>query len=180
MNNDKTLEVLKAATALIRAEYVARYTELQLAGLNVIRTGLAAVGMDAGIYAPYPNGRMGKTEYRQVLAKYSRVRRYFQGVKGCRSSHEPEIVVEKPDVEAKLRLAAKQEADALVDSYLHKLAGKIGKEISSATTNGNIWDYATLVVTCCDGEVQTWRTNCILNQSVYGKLFNQWPTRRAA
>lgn len=180
MNNDKTLEVLKAATALIRAEYVARYTDLQLAALVRDRAGLAAVGMDADIYAPYPNGRMGKSEYRQAEAKYRRVRRYFQGVKGCRGFHEPEIVVENPEAEVRLRQIAKQDADALVDSYLHKLAGKIGKEISSATTNGNIWDYATLVVTCCDGEVQTWRTNCILNQSVYGKLFNQWPTRRVS
>jgi adenosyl cobinamide kinase/adenosyl cobinamide phosphate guanylyltransferase len=65
-------------------------------------------------------------------------------------------------------------------SYAQQLAGKIGKEAVRAVTNGNIWDYAYLTVTCADGEVQSWRTNCILNCSVYGKLFNQWPTRRTA
>jgi hypothetical protein len=182
MNNDieKTLEVLHAATQGIRAAYVARYTELQLAALLRDREGLAAVGMDANIYATFPRGTTGKAEYRQAESKYQRVRSYFKGVKCCRTMHEPEIVEERPDSEPRLRAAAKQEADALVDSYLYKMAGKIGKLATAATTNGNIWDCATLTVTCADGEVQTWHTNCILNQSIYGKLFNQWPTRRTA
>jgi len=180
MKNEQTIAVLKAATENIRAAYVARYTELQLATLVRDRAGLAAVGMDAEIYAPYPNGRMGKTEYRQAEAKYRRVRSSFKCITSCRGFHQPEIMVEKEDAEPRLRAHAKQEADALVDSYLYKMAGKIGKEITAAETNGNIWDYATLTVTCADGEVQTWRTNCILNQSVYGKLFNQWPTRRVS
>lgn len=177
-DSDKTVEILKHATADIRAAYVARYTDLELATLKHDREGLAAVGMDAGIFAPYPSGNVGRANYRQMEAKYRRVRSCFQSPKCCRSMNEPEIVVEKPGAEARLRQQAKQNADALVDAYLHKLAGKIGKLIASATTNGNIWDYATLEVVCADGEKQTWRTTCILNRSVYDKLFNQWPTRR--
>jgi len=177
---EKTIEILKVATADIRADYLARYTELELATLKRDRDGLAAVGMDAQIYAPFPSGNMGRTDYRKMEAKYRRVRSAFQGIKCCRSHHDPEIVVEKPEAEARLRQNAKQSADALVDSYLYKLAGKIGKVIVSAATNGNIWDFATLNVMCADGEAQTWRTTCILNRSVYDKLFNQWPTRQVA
>jgi hypothetical protein len=57
-------------------------------------------------------------------------------------------------------------------------AGKIGKEITSARTNGLIWDCATIWAFCTDGEEQVWHTQCIINRSVYNKLFNQWPTRR--
>lgn len=178
MTNENTLRVLKAATAGIRAEYVARYSEMMLARLVADRAGLAAVGFDAQIYAPYPNGGLSREAYRSAERKYYRVRASFNCVKGCRSHREPEIVVEKPEAEPKLRTAARAEADALVDGYLHKLAGKIGKEVVSASTNGNIWDSARLSVECADGEKQVWDTQCILNCSVLGKLFNQWPTRR--
>jgi hypothetical protein len=175
---EQTVEILKVATADIRAAYVTRYTDMELFTLRHDRAELAKVGMDAKIYAPFPSGNMDRKQYRRMENDYRRVRCYFRGVKGCISMHDPEIVAEKPDSEVRLRAQAKQEADATVDSYLLKLAGKIGKLIISATTNGNIWDYATLNVVCADGEKQTWRTNCILNQSVYRKLFNQWPTRR--
>jgi len=175
---DQTIEVLKVATADIRAAYTQRYTATMLVFLEDMRKGLAAVGMDAKVFAPYPSGNLRKADYRQAEAKYRLVRTHFRSVKGCLSMHEPEIVVEKEDSEPRLRAQAKRDADATVDSYLHKLAGKIGKPIVSATTNGNIWDYATLTVVCEDGETQVWRTNCIINRSCLGKIFNQWPTRR--
>lgn len=176
--NDKTIEVLKAATATIRAEYLARYTELEMATLVQDRAGLAAVGMDANQYADYPSGNLPRAAYRQALAKYNRVRFSFESVKSSYSHREPNIVVEKADAEPRKRASAKASADIIVDKYLFKLAAKIGKEIVSAETNGNIWAYALLKVTCADGEVQVWKTNCILNRSVYGTIFNQWPTRR--
>lgn len=178
--NEQSIEILKAATADIRADYVARYTELEMATLVRDRAGLVAMGMDASVYAPYPTGRMAKDAYLQAESKYRRVRFSFRGVKGYRCMNEPEIVVEREDAEPRRRAAAKAEADAQVDSYLFKMAAKIGKDIASASTNGCIWDFATLKVVCVDGEEQTWKTNCILNQSVYGKLFNQWPTRRVS
>lgn len=164
----------------IRAAYTQKYTDNLLAVLQHDRDGLAAVGMDAGVYAPYPSGKLPKAAYRQAQGKYQRVRFSFQSVKSCRWPGEPEIVVERPEAEPKLRARAKQEADAVVDSYLTKLAGKIGKDIVSVKTNGNVWDYAELEAQCADGEQQRWHTRCILNFSVYHKPFNQWPTRRVA
>lgn len=178
MKETKTLEVLKAATAEIRAEYVARYTELEMAQLVEDRAGLAAVGMDANIYADYPHGNMSRADYRMALAKYNRVRASFESVKCCISPRDPNIVKERAEAEPRKRAAAKAAADCLVDKYLYKLAGKIGKEVTEASTNGRIWDYAYLTVKCVDGEVQKWKTSYILNRSVYGLLFNQWPTRR--
>jgi hypothetical protein len=176
---NRTLAVLTEATAQIRADYTARYTELSMARLITLRTRLAECGMDLQVYAPYPSGNLGKSEYRLQLAKRNHATAYFKHVDAYRTLRGPEIMVEKPDAEARLRTLAKQEADANVDSYLAKMAGKIAKEAASATTNGRIWESARLEVVCADGEKQVWHTQCILNQSVYGKLFNQWPTRRS-
>lgn len=175
-----TFEVLKAATMAIRADYIARYTEMEMAQLVKDRAGLAAVGMDAEKYAPYPKGSMNKTDYRRGKANYDRVRCYFTGTSGRRTFHGPNIVAENPDAEPRLRATAVAAANNEVDSYLWKMAAKIGKVITEAKTNGNIWDFAYLDVVCEDGEEQRWKTQCILNRSVYNKVFNQWPTRRYA
>ncbi len=173
-----SLAVLKAATAQIREEYINRYVQLALIELELFRKGLAEVGMDADKFAPYPDGNMDRSTYRQAERKYRRVRSYFRAIKGCRGMREPEIVVEIEGASDRLVDAATESANGLVDAYLIKLLGKIGKPVAQAETNGNIWDYAILTVVCADGEEQVWRTNCILNRSCLGTLFNQWPTRR--
>lgn len=177
--SNMTFDILAAATAQIRADYVARFSELRLAQLVHDRAELAKVGMDARIYAPYPSGsNMDRASFKQAEARYYRVRNYFQSVSYVGSPNRPDPVTERPDAESKLRQLAESEANAMVDSYLHKMVAKIGKEISFAQTNGRIWDCATLTVTCRDGEIQNWDTKCILNVSCLGKVFNQWPTRR--
>lgn len=177
-DQEATLAVLKDATQAIREDYVARYTEMMMVVLKRDRAGLEAVGMDAQQYAPYPSGNMSRADYRKAEFKYRRVRSSFRGVKSCRSMREPEIVVEREDAEPRVREAARQAADAEIDSYLYKMTGKIGKLATKATTNGRIWDSATMIVECADGETQTWSTRCIINCSCLGKVFNQWPTRR--
>lgn len=70
-------------------------------------------------------------------------------------------------------------AEAEVDSYVIKLAGKIGKPVVSGSVNGDLWQGSTLTVAIAGStESQRWTTKCIINQSCLGKLFNQWPTRR--
>lgn len=178
--NNIAFDLLVIATADIRFDYVARFSELRLAQLVRDREELAKVGMDAQIYAPYPSGNMDRTSFKQAEARHYRIRSYFQSDNASRGFRHPDPVTERPDAEPRLRQLARQEADALVDSYLHKMVKKIGKEITSAETNGRIWDCATLTVTCLDGDIQVWDTKCILNVSCLGKVFNQWPTRRVS
>src|SRR5579859_292486 len=178
--NPETVAVLNAAMASIRAEYITRYVELELSTLRHDRAELAKVGMDANIYAPYPHGAMSRFDFRRVEALYYRVGSAFRCTATLLGPRDPKIVTEIPDAESKRRATATASANAVVDSYVHKLAGKIAKRAVSATTNGNIWDCALLTVNCYDGEVQTWKTQCILNTSCLGKLFNQWPTRRVS
>ncbi len=68
-------------------------------------------------------------------------------------------------------------AQAEVDTFVVKLAGKIGKPVTSGVVVGDLWHSSKLTVQTAHGE-QVWFTHCIINTSVNGKAFNQWPTRR--
>ena len=60
--------------------------------------------------------------------------------------------------------------------YVAKLTEKVGACDAAAVT-GELWQESLLVVR--KGEtVERWKTQQILNFSVYGKAFNQWPTRK--
>lgn len=75
------------------------------------------------------------------------------------------------------RLVARVRAETgeSFDAYIEKLVAKVGN-CDAATIEGDLWNFSTLTVT--KGEtVERWRTQQILNVSVYGRIFNQWPTR---
>lgn len=76
---------------------------------------------------------------------------------------------------------ARQAASDSYDAYVAKMIAKIG-DVTEATmqTSSNVWGYSVLEVTTVAGERQIWTTQQIVNRSVHGKLFNQWPSRLAA
>ena len=63
-------------------------------------------------------------------------------------------------------------------AWVHKMVQKIGKPVTHAEMTGNPWKGSTIKVTTDDGEEQVWITTMIINQSKYGKLFNQFPSRK--
>lgn len=65
------------------------------------------------------------------------------------------------------------------DSWVYKLVQKIGKPVADAEVSGDPWTGSTITVTTRDGEQQKWNTQMIINRSKLGKMFNQFPTRRA-
>jgi len=73
----------------------------------------------------------------------------------------------------------REQAAQSFDAYVAKLEGKVGEHVAAEYT-GNLWSMSTIVVTKAGGDVERWNTQQILNVSVLGKLFNQWPTRRVA
>lgn len=64
------------------------------------------------------------------------------------------------------------------DSYIVKLAIKVtregGTKVVSAEVSGSVWEGIVRVET--DVNYQVWHTQCIINTSVLGKAYNQWPT----
>lgn len=63
-------------------------------------------------------------------------------------------------------------------AFASKLELKVGAvtEASLQTLRG-VWGESYLYVTTAEGVAQCWKTQTIVNRSVLGKLFFQWPTR---
>jgi hypothetical protein len=121
-----------------------------------------------------------RTEWLNSLTPEQRAERQaFSSGSGKRTPC-PDFVFERAGYEATLEREAAKATEAYFDGWVNKLARKIGARVSAATVTGDLWSGSTLNVTLDDGTRQTWTTKCILNVSVYGKLFNQWPTRRTA
>lgn len=82
----------------------------------------------------------------------------------------------------KIDLFVKQVGEAYgvsYDKFVEKLIHKIGAGVVSASLEGNhVWGHSILTVTKADGSVERWKTQTILNFSVHGTPFNQWPTRK--
>ena len=72
---------------------------------------------------------------------------------------------------------AVKEAELNYLDYITKLENKIGVTVKTATLVGNLWSGSILTVATTEG-TQRWNTKIIINQSKYGKLFNQFPSRK--
>jgi hypothetical protein len=77
---------------------------------------------------------------------------------------------------ARLVADAEAQAGASFDGYVAKLTEKVG-ECDSAAVVGYLWQYSHLTVNK-GAVVEVWKTQQIVNVSVLGTLFNQWPTRK--
>jgi hypothetical protein len=89
------------------------------------------------------------------------------------------------DVTNRIAKAAKEQATDEFLSFAAKMTGKIDTAANGvavakidATSSGRIWEQSTTSVTLTNGTTQVWHTQSIVNTSVLGNMFNQWPTRR--
>jgi len=200
-----TVDILTRETVTQRALYVAHVLTAFKARLKHLTSALESCGMDLDRYAPpaYTLKNCSRREYSMARAKRSHAEQYFgmtaetqAALAACRTvfSRPPYIVALHPGAHAKLATLAAREADIAFDGYIVKLAGKIEAtlpeetkainspvpvRVRSVVLNGAaVWEGSVLDVTLSSGARQGWHTKCILNVSVLGKLFNQWPTRR--
>ena len=69
-------------------------------------------------------------------------------------------------------------AGVFYEAWSVKLLGKVG-EITQANLeiSSSICGYSRLTVKKPDGSIQQWKIQMIINCSVNGKVFHQWPTR---
>lgn len=175
-------EVLKNSLSAARAEYHARIVELTAKSVENLFAQLEADGWDAQKSYSFPNSSFGNCQsYLMGKESYEFCRKFTKAVNSCRGMHQPEPRVKKTPAEIATiieAIAAKATVEYF-DGWIYKLSGKIGKPVKTATVRGNLWTGSQLDVTTTDGERQVWNTQIILNTSVLGKLFNQFPTRRA-
>lgn len=71
-----------------------------------------------------------------------------------------------------------RDANYEFDVFLFKMVKKIGNAVKAEVTEQyGLMHFSLLKVTLENGTEQTWKTQQIVNYSVLGKAFNQWPTR---
>lgn len=177
----ETLKLVTVALAPTETRLRNEYKRQLIAQMDWVLTQLAEDGWDAQKRFAYPESSMGRERYRQAVARYNLCRELTvcANAKGYRSHNDPEPRAERPDNLVRIAAQAAKLAKAALESYCHKLAAKIDETgICPAKIEyvggSNVWGYSHIVV---NGGEQRWRTKMIVNVSVYGKPFNQWPTR---
>ena len=128
---------------------------------------LKAAGYNLDVAAPAPQSGVGREVYRSMQAKRDALSRASGG------TGKPSEALKARHVQA-----AVLGAEASFDEWVAKMVQKIGKDVKSATMTGNPWTGSVLRVETVDGESQVWKTQMIINSSKYGKMFNQFPSRR--
>lgn len=170
----KAIEPLRAdaqdaAEAAFRAQVAQTYTKLEEAGWDIEKV------------APRAHSRMSRRDYKAAQA-----RRWFVGSITETSEVRVRLPGEGLIVQADLWSVEKQaarvreDAGAAFDAFGLKLVGKVGEGVTEASIKADcgVWVESTLTVTKADGSAERWLTKRIINCSVHGKLFHQWPTRK--
>jgi hypothetical protein len=169
----KAVEPTRAAAleaAQIRAEaIVASYAER-----------LKANGFDLDKTFPYPRSTLSRPDYMKAKNQRNFAQRITTRIndKGVPYMNRPYFCMMNESAIGAFYNEVADTTNAQFDAYVAKLTTKIG-ECTSATllTSGGVWSYSTLQVTKPSGVIERWNTRCIVNVSVLGKVFNQWPTR---
>lgn len=154
------------------------------------RDQLAAQGWDGGKVFPYRD-RRGQPDPTHVVSPHPHFWHCFahapRGGEGVAS-----FLLIREDVQDYLASEAKRDAESNVAGFCAKMAGKIADAIAeempgatmtsalAAAHSADTWQDTDLTVTLDNGSRQVWHTQIIVNFSVYGKAFNQWPTRRVS
>lgn len=136
-----------------------------------IREGLAQVGNDLEIYAPYPNSiKDSKEFYIAKKAKHNFVvsittsdREYSRKF----NDHDIRYL----DEEKCNRFLEEVKKIAALDyeAYIMKLIRKIGECDEAEITGNHVWSFSILTVKKSDGTTEKWKTHRILNHSKFGK-----------
>lgn len=181
-----------------RTAAVDRAAEAARAYVDRCIAELEAKGWDLNAVAPRARSTMSRRDYQIAQGKRAGFRAitkttaprpddvaaYDYRKEAARENGTiPDVVVLDPKGVQDFILARRLEADLQFSSYISKLTGKVNDGATSAVTaaeldSGALWSFSHLTVTRADATVERWRTQMILNVSVLGKLFNQWPTRR--
>jgi hypothetical protein len=143
--------------------------------IDRVMADLEKHGWDINAAAPRPS--TWAANYKAASAKRGLYSRLSESLDNRYRTSGPDIV--KADPKGHLRFISDAEQDAALqyDAFICKMVGKVG-EVTDATIEGeHVWGHSILTVTLPSGEVQRWKTQQIVNYSVYGTPYLQWPSR---
>lgn len=169
-----------AAVHALKAQAVEAAAQAASRVIDRVMSDLEAKGWDINAAAPYLNSfNTGREAYQRAANKrslYSRLTK-SEGYSYSSRSTAPKIV--EPCLEGQARFIAQSEQDAALqyDMFIIKLVSKVG-EVTGAELNGShVWSHSILTTITATGETVKWKTQQILNYSVLGTPYYQWPTR---
>lgn len=142
-----------------------------------IKAKLEAANWDLNVAFPRPGIHTSRANYIAQKAAHDYARSLVTPVQCSRRPSEPFMVTWCEEGVARAVNEAAKDAAFQYEAYVCKLVKKVGEcnDAKMAFNNG-VWFDSNLVVT--KGEIkEVWNTKCIVNRSVYGKVFNQFPTR---
>jgi hypothetical protein len=187
---EQTLTFIAQAMAPTETLLAAAYEKHLVAQYRRTVEKLAADGWDARISFGYPDGNMSRANYEAQKDAYNYVNAITVrddskgGGYGMRDPRFVKLKHSETEMMAKLAAKAAQMAKDALEAFTWKLSGKVqselaaGDAVSAATYAGvkNPWNDSFIHISTTAGGAQCWKTKMILNFSVYGKPFNQWPT----
>lgn len=154
-----------------------------LAKLMEMKTEFEENGWDLNKVAPSPDSFRGYDSRKDYMVKKAKHDFYRYMTNEVTPSHR------RKDGEGNIRTwdathatscmeRARRDAGDAYLAYVSKLEAKVGDCVDAEMTySAGVWSNSVLTVTKADGKVEDWNTKTIINVSVLGKLFNQWPTR---
>lgn len=177
--NDANIAALQNLLADYRAEYIERFVSAQREADLAMVEELAAVGGRTSALFPPTLVRKELKQQQAARARLSAICEFDQYAKDEQGAPIRGGVYTYSSEKHEAAMGApRAAAEANFHAYVTKLADKVDGEITDAVVEGDLWSGSTLTLTV-DGQVQTWKTKCIINRSALGTLFNQFPTRRA-
>jgi hypothetical protein len=171
---------IEACVLPLKTDAMASAVEAAVDQIARVLAALEAAGWDLNVAAPRGNSlRDRKEDYMRKNAK----RNFFASVTKRVETHNyridaPSIVEKCVESECRYMAAVAENAAEQYDLFVAKLCKKVGPVVDASLTGSHVWGYSLLTVEKADGTAETWQTQQIINQSIYGLLFNQWPTRK--
>jgi hypothetical protein len=138
---------------------------------------LEAANWDLDVAFPRPSHNTSRATYMAMKARHDFASSLVRSTVSCRRRSEPNLVEWCEEGVARVVKNAADDAAFQYEAYVVKLIKKVGACDSAVMgfMNG-VWYDSNLVV-IKGGAKEVWNTKCIVNRSVYGKVFNQFPTR---
>jgi hypothetical protein len=175
-----TTGLVAAAVAPLKA--AAMNYAAQQATAQVLSIGTRFAGKDLNEVAPKPSTKLSRIEYRRMQATRSYILSILSIARDDVVTYRPgekrvQLLV-LDGAKATRYVADEREAAGLsFDMYVAKLEGKVGQGVTAASVdNHRLWTGSVLTVTK-GAVIERWHTQQIINYSVLGNAYNQWPTR---
>lgn len=178
--NAESFAVIAAAVAPLKDMATQEAVRASHKTIDSVLEDLSIHDWDLSRCAPIPNSGVGRAAYKSAMEKrslYQSLAAYVE-TKLCRRPSDPCLLQKSESLEALFIKRQIENAVHSYDLYVSKLNTKVGDVLdASLEVSSSVWGSSVLTVTKPDGSVHRWKTQVIVNCSVLGKNFNQWPTR---